>query len=124
MVFLTGLLPASCHKGDPQPKAAPSATVAAGTNAANAGTRNLGEISLTNHSETSFHLSTGQYCTLTPKLIGKQNVLITFAVESKNEYGETANYAATQVNGEPGKPVAIALGDLKLSFTPRVINQE
>ena len=84
MVFLTGLLPASCHKTAPQPKAPVTAIMT--TNSPN---RVLGEITLTNHNETSFQLPTGESCTFTPKMIDRHNVQLTLAVESKNDYGET-----------------------------------
>ncbi len=45
LVFLTGLLPASCHKQAPQQKSAPPTVLATATNSPD---RNLGEISLTN----------------------------------------------------------------------------
>jgi hypothetical protein len=121
MIFLTGLLPASCHKTAPQQKSASPTVVAVGTNnAARPGIRNLGEISLTNHNETCLWLATGESFTLTPKLLANQNVQITLAVESKNEFGETHNFAAAQVIGQTGKPLEVALGGLNLTFTPRV----
>jgi len=124
MVFLTGLLPASCHKTAPQQKAAPPTVVAAATtNAINLANRNLGEINLTNKSETCLQLATGECFTLTPKLLDKQNVQITLAVESKNDYGETHNFAATQVVAKSGKPLEVAVGDLNFKFTPRVTAQ-
>lgn len=114
MIFLTGLLPASCHKAATTQK---PATVVVAANPAN---RNLGEISLTNHTETCLRLATGESCTLTPKLLDKHNVQIVLALESKNDYGETHNFAVTQVVGQTGKPLEVAVGDLKLTFTPRV----
>jgi hypothetical protein len=123
MVFLTGLLPAGCHKSAPQQKTAPPAMVFANTNGVISDHRDLGVISLTNHSDTCFRLATGESCTLTPKLLDRHNVQITFAIESKNDYGETHNFAVTQVIAEPGRPAEVAVGDLNLTFTPRV-NQE
>ena len=90
MVFLTGLLPASCHKTPPQQKAAPPAVVAAGIERGEFRLRNLGEISLTNHNETCLRLATSESCTLTPDCSIKTTVLITLALESKNDYGETS----------------------------------
>ena len=120
MIFLTGLVPASCHKTAPPQKPAAPAVVAAGTNGVISANRNLGEIALTNHNETYFRLATGENCTVTPKLLDKHNVQITFALESKNDYGETHHFAVTQVIAEPGKPLEVAVGDLNLTFTPRV----
>lgn len=129
-VFLTGLLPAGCHKTAPQTKAAPATAVAAGSagaaNAANVKTfdGNLGEITLTNHSETCLQLDNGENFTLDPKLLDRQNVQITLTLESKNDYGKTRDFAVTQVTAKPGKPLGIALGDLNLTFTPLVVADE
>ena len=120
MIFLTGLLPASCHKTSPQQKSATTATVLAATNGVISDHRNLGEISLTNHNETCFRLATGEICTLTPRLLDRHNVQLTFALETRNDYGETHNFAVTQVIAEAGKPAEVAVGDLDLTFTPRV----
>ena len=116
MIFLTGLLPASCHKQPSSLKSAPPA-LAAGANSPN---RDLGEISLTNHDDTCLLLSSGECCTFTPKLLDKQNVQITLAIESKNDYGETHDFAVAQVIAKAGKPLEVAVGDLNLSFTPRI----
>jgi hypothetical protein len=123
MIFLTGLLPASCHKSAPQQKTAPPAMVATATNNVNPANRNLGVISLTNHNETCLQLASGESFTLTPKRLDQHNVQITLAVESKNDYGETHNFAVTQVIAQPGKSLEVAVGDLNLTFTPR-LNQE
>jgi len=116
-------VPASCHKSAPQQKSAPPAMVVTGTNAVNPANRNLGEIALTNHNETCLQLASGESFTLTPKLLDRNNVQITLAVESKNDYGETHNFAVTQVITQSGKPLEVAVGDLNFFFTPRV-NQE
>ena len=123
MIFLTGLLPASCHKTAPQQKSAPPALVAAATNNVISPKRNLGDISLTYHNETCLRLTTGESCTLTPKLLDKHNVQITLAVESKNDYGETHDFAVTQVVAQFGKPIEVAVGSLNLTFTPRATEQ-
>jgi hypothetical protein len=117
MIFLTGLLPASCHKQAPQQKSAAPTVVASWTNSPN---RNLGEISLTNHNETCVRLVSGESCTLTPKLLDKNNVQIVLALESKNDFGETHDFAVTQVITQTEKPLEIAVGDLNLTFTPHV----
>jgi len=121
MVFLTGLLPASCHKSSP-PEKTPPAAVASGTNATAVVShdRHLGEIALTNNNETCLLFNTGESCTLTPKIIDKQSVRITLTLESKDSYGETHDFAVTQITGKPGKPVEVAVGALNISFTPQV----
>ena len=118
MIFLTGLLPASCHKSAVQPPSPPLTVT--DTNSIN---RNLGEISLTNHNETCLRLATGENCTITPRMLDKHNVQIVLALESKNDYGETHNFAVTQVVCQTGKPLEVAVGDLNLTFTPRVTEE-
>ena len=118
MIFLTGLLPASCHKTATPQK---SATVA--TAAANPADRNLGEISLTNRNETCLRLATGENCTITPKMLDKHNVQIVLALESKNDYGETHGFAVTQVVAQSGKSLEVTVGGLNLTFTPRVTDE-
>lgn len=121
MVFLTGLLPASCHKSSTQSKnTPPAAAVATNAVATNSHTRNLGEISLTNNNETCVLFNTGESFTLTPKLLDHHNVRITLTMESKDDYGDTHDFAVTQITSQPGKPLEVAVGSFNLSFTPQV----
>lgn len=121
MVFLTGLLPASCHKTSSQDKNAhPVTSVTTNAVAANSHNRNLGEISLTNNNDTCLLFNTGESCTLTPKIVDQHNVRITLTLESKDDYGDTHDFAVTQVTGQPGKPLEVAVGSFNLSFTPQV----
>jgi len=123
MVFLTGLLPASCHKNQSAQKTAPSVVITLTTNAVSAKKfdGNLGEITLTNHNETCLRLPNGSSCTFNPKILDRKSVQITLTLESKNSYGETRDFSVAQVVAKPGDPTEVALGDLKLSFTPLVI---
>jgi hypothetical protein len=82
--------------------------------------RNLGEISLTNNNDPCVLFNTGESCTLTPKLIDGRNVRITLTLESKDDYGDTHDFAVTQVTGKPGKPMEVAVGAFSLTFTPEV----
>src|SRR5262252_3989770 len=89
MVFLTGLLPASCHKtADAKHQSRQPSAVAGATNAPTAKIleRNLGDITLTNNSDYCVQFDNGEYCTLTPKVLERSTVRITLAVESKNKY--------------------------------------
>jgi len=116
-VFLTGLLPMSCHKAAPQQKAAPS-TVTAGTTSS--AMHNLGEVALTNHYETCVQLGDGKNCTFLPKMIDSHNVEITLSLESKTD-GKTHDLTVTQVTTKSGKPFEVAVGDFQLSLTPKVV---
>ena len=118
MVFLTGLLPASCHKNTSKANATPSAIVA--TNATSV--RNLGEIILTNANETCLQLADGKHCLLTPKLIDAKNFRLTVAVEAPNANGETEEFSVSQITGSPGKTLELAIGNLNLVFTPRIVD--
>lgn len=123
MVFLAGLLPASCHKSPPPAK---TPTTVATTNVAGIKilSRNLGELSMTNQSDLFVQFDNGEICTLTPKLLAKGDVCITLAVETRNELGETHNFNVKQVTAKAGAPVEVAVGDLSLSFTPKVIKDK
>jgi hypothetical protein len=121
LLFLTGLLPASCHMNSVQQK--PASTIVTNAVVAKSFNGNLGEISLTNHTDTCLLLANGESCTLTPKMINGNNMRITLAVESKNDYGETHNFSVTEVMAKPGKPLEVAIGDLNLTFTPSIVSE-
>jgi hypothetical protein len=121
MVFLTGLLPASCHKEKPEAKTASSAVVATNTAAA-ALPREFGEITLTNRSETCLQLADGKSCVLTPRMVDAKNVSITVAVESPNSRGDTTDFSVVQVTGRTGKPMEVTVGSLRFSFIPQVVD--
>jgi hypothetical protein len=121
MVFLTGLLPASCHKADAK-KSPPSAIVA---NATNSNVRlisgNIGQITLTNHADTCVEFANGASCILTPKIVDRNSVRITLALEFKDDYGETKDISVTEVVATQGKPTEVALGKMNLNFTPVIV---
>ena len=123
LVFLAGLLPASCHKETP--KAASAAAVSGTTNAVAvpANQRAVGKITLTNLEDTYVRFSTGETFTLTPKLTGDHGVQITVSMQSQNAYGATKNFAVTQLVADQGKPVDVAIGGYDFSFTPQVYPQ-
>jgi len=117
-VFITGLLPASCHKTAPTAATAPSAVTASAsvTNSIH----DLGELTLTNHYETCVRLGDGKNCTLMPRLVGRNNVELTVSFQTFTPAGQTLGMTVTQVTGKPGKPMEIALGDYQVSFTPKI----
>jgi hypothetical protein len=118
MVFLTGLLPASCQKN--AGKADPASAVIVATNGVSL--RNLGEIVLTNANETCLLLADGQHCIFTPKLIDAKSFRLTVAVESPNANGETEAFSVSQVTASLGKPLELAVGNLNITFTPRIVD--
>lgn len=121
LVFLTGLLPASCHKTSPTQKT-PATPAAASANSAGIQSFkiNLGELPLTNNNDTCVLFSTGESCTMTPKLLDGKTARITMAFESRNDFGETSNFSVKQVTVAQGKPVEVSVGHFNLSFTPKV----
>lgn len=127
-VFVTGLVPMSCHKTAATTKPAPSATVAS-ANTSNAGgattnaptiQHNLGEISLTNHLETCVNLGGGKDCVLKPKQLDSKTYQLTLSVESKDKAGTLQDLSVTQVTTKNGAPVEVAVGDFQLSLTPKM----
>jgi hypothetical protein len=116
---MTGLLPVSCNKASPPPKAASSVVAASGTNLLH----NLGEVSLTNHFETCVKLGGGKNCTVVPRMIDSHNMELTLALESRTPAGKTHDLTVTQVTAKAGKPVEVALGGFQLSFTPKMISE-
>ena len=119
-VFVTGLLPMSCHK-TPPPKAttAPTTTVTIKAGVTNV-VHNLGEVSLTNHFETRVQLGGGKNCLLVPRMVDGRNLELSVSLESKTAAGKTMDLMVTQVTTKSGKPLEVALGDYQLSFTPKI----
>ena len=126
-ISLSGLLPASCHKTPAPSKVAPAPSKAAVASAAKVVTvpvethaRDLGEIVMTNHCETSLVLAKGKNFTLTPRMLDKHNVQLTLSVECKTNAGKTHDLSVTQVVARTGKPLEVAVGDFALTLTPMV----
>lgn len=124
LVFLTGLLPASCHKENSQHKTAPSVAAVNATNSAvKPITGNIGEITLTNLTDTCVQFANGASCTLTPKLLDRNSVRITLALESRNDDGDTKDFSVTEVVAKQGKPTEAAVGNMNVTFTPVIVRE-
>ena len=125
-VFVTGLVPMSCHKAAATKKSAPSATMASANATGSATTNapaiqhNLGEISLTNHLETCVNLGGGKDCVLRPKQLDSRTYQLTLSVESKDKAGTLQDLSVTQVTTKNGAPVDVAVGDFQLTLTPKM----
>jgi hypothetical protein len=123
-VFLTGLMPLSCHKtattASTQPKASPATIIVSPTSAPQ---HQLGDVSLTNHLETCLQLGGGKNCTLTPHMIDKHTVELTLALESRTPAGKIHDVSVTQVTAKDGQPLEVAVGDFQLSFTPNISSE-
>lgn len=136
LALLAGFLLSGCHdaerqsnKGSPpkqnsSPQAAapsgPIDTLASRVQPAVV-SRNLGEVTLTNHQETCVALGAGQSCRLTPKMIDRHNVQLTLAVESRSPKGKIHDLSITQVVTATGKPFEVAVGGFSFSLTPNVV---
>jgi len=129
-ISLSGLVPSSCSKVFSAREAknhnTNANTVAADTNAAAItpeNTRDLGELALTNRYETCVYLGAGRSCTITPKLLDKDNLQLTLRLQSKQTNGKTAGLVVTQVTARPGKPFEVAIGDMDITITPQIAKE-
>src|SRR5258708_1090355 len=105
MVAWLGLLPSSCTKSKTPPsRRAPGA----GSVCVCAANENLGDLSVTNRCETCVNLGAGKSCTIRPNLIGRGDLQITMALESKNTGGKTRDLSVVQVVAKAGKPLEVA----------------
>lgn len=117
-------VPMVWHKSEAKPATVAASTLGVPntTNAANGivvkgPIYSFGEVTLTNHYETSVKLGEGKNCMLVPKVLGNQMEL-TLSVETRNATGKTTDLAVRQVTAKAGKPVEISLGGVQLAFTP------
>jgi len=126
-ISLSGLVPSSCSKifsaREAKNHNTNTTTAAADTNAVAItaeNTRDLGELELTNRYETCVYLGAGRSCTITPKLLDKNNLQLTLRLQSKQTNGKTAGLVVTQVTTHPGKPFEVAIGDMDITITPQI----
>jgi hypothetical protein len=117
LVALAGLLPSSCTSSK---KTAAVPVTSAEIASQNATNKNLGELSLTNRYETCVNLGAGKSCTIKPVSMGRDNVQLTMAVESKSSTGKVNDLSVVQVMAKAGKPFEVAVGDMNLSLTPKL----
>ena len=127
VISLCGLLPAGCSKTTTSTAAAnhahPAGSHSEGAISTAADFRDLGALTLTNHYETCVDLGQGRSCIITPRLLARNDVLLTMALCSKEPDGKTSGLIVTQVSARPGKPFETAIGDLNLTLTPRLAQE-
>jgi hypothetical protein len=117
LVALTGLLPASCTTAKkPAAQHATDAEIASQSET----NKNLGDLSLTNHYETCVNLGMGRSCTIKPTLVGRSDLRLTMALQSKDVNGQIQNLSVVEVVTKTGKPFEVAVGDMNLTLTPRL----
>jgi hypothetical protein len=109
------------HKADARPVTARITT----TNSITARTSgcDLGEVTLTNHSETCVKLGGGKDCILSPKVLDGNNLQITFALESKSTAGKIHDLSVAQVVTQSGKSVDVAFGTYNITLTPLMASE-
>ena len=128
-IALSSLVPASCHKTGDAKRAAPAATASThgGTNDSvaqnNFNSTNcfLGDLTLTNHTETLVKIGQNKQCYFTTKMIDSRNAQITLAFECKETNSKASNLAVAQIVTKSDRPYEIALGNCSLSFTPHIV---
>jgi hypothetical protein len=85
--------------------------------------KDLGELTLTNRYETCINLGAGRSCTITPKLLDRNSLQLTMALQSKQANGKTAGLIITQVITRPGQPFEVAVGDIDITLTPEIVQE-
>jgi hypothetical protein len=115
MALLLSLLPSSCSKVK-SPAAQPASAIEIVSQSAT--NKNLGELSLTNHFETCVNLGAGKRCIIKPTVLGRSNIQLTMALESKNPNGNTQDLTVVQVVAQTGKSFVVAVGNMNLTLTP------
>jgi len=115
-----GWLPLSCNKAKPAAaKSSPDVKAAAATPSK---TKDLGEITLTNHFETLVDIGSGKSCRITSKLLDRKSLQLTLALESKQSNGKTSGLSVAQAVTRPGQPFDITVGDVDLTMTPNFVD--
>jgi len=124
MVILTGLLPSSCTKAkNPTAQQQHTSIVTIATSSESFTNKNLGELELTNHYETCINLGAGKSCTIKPILLGRSNLQLTMALESKNASGQVKGISVVQVVTKAGQSFEVAVGDMNLTLTPKLADE-
>ena len=96
-----------------------------GTNAAGelVSNCNLGNVTLTNHSDTYVSLGNGKNCVLTPNVVDSRDVQLTLTVESKTNQGKVHDLSVAQVVTRSGQEVEVAVGNYNFSLTPNLSSE-
>ena len=128
-------MPASCSKltGKAGAGTKPTPAMVAAANATNAAaaqaaiaesdskTRDLGELSMTNHYEVLVTVGKGATCLIVPRILDRKNLQLTLSLQEKNASGKVLGVNMAQVTGTMGKPIEVALGDMDLTLTPVIV---
>ena len=128
---LWGLWPFSCSKAPAstpvqQHESRPSVAVTNSDTASpviSPNAKNLGELDLTNLRETHVSLGEGASCIIKPKLIDRNNVQLTIALQARSADGKTTSFIVTQVSTHPGQPFEVAVGDMDITLVPNIVQE-
>jgi hypothetical protein len=129
-ISLSGLLPSSCTKtfsAKAANKHAPSpnqmTTNSTPVISVPANTQDLGKLELTDRHETLVNLGAGRSCTITPKLLDRNSLQLTMALQTRSVDGKTSGLVVTQVTTRPGQSFEMAVGDMDITFTPEIVQE-
>lgn len=78
---------------------------------------------MTNRYETCIELGAGTSCTITPRLLDRNSLQLTMALQSRKADGKTAGFIVTQVVTRPGQPFEVAVGDMDITLTPEIVQE-
>lgn len=135
---LATLTPSGCHKTTTAKSAVAPATpavtsiqssdtntmpTAAVLNISNGTNCFLGDLTLTNHTETLVKISPNRQCYFKTKMIDSRNAMITLSLENKKTSSRGGDLAVTQIITKSDKPFEVALGNCSLSFTPHIVSE-
>ena len=133
---LATLTPSGCHKTTAAAKSpiAPAVTsiqssntntttIGAVLNVSNSTNCFLGDLTLTNHTETLVKISPNRQCYFKTKMIDSRNAQITLSLENKKTSSRGGDLAVTQIITKSDKPFEVALGNCSLSFTPHIVSE-
>lgn len=125
-IALSSLVPASCHKTS----SAKSPAIASNNGDTNSLTELnngtncfLGDLTLTNHTETLVKIGNNKQCYFTTKMIDSRNAQITLAFECKGTNSKASDLAVAQIVTKSDRVNEIALGNCSLTFTPHIVSE-
>jgi hypothetical protein len=131
-ISLWGLWPFSCSKTStstavkqhaPSPSPSPVVTNSSPAVSAPLNAKDLGELELINLHETHIELGGGTSCSITPKMLDRNSLQLTIALQSRNAVGRTTSFIVTRVFTRPGQPFEVAVGDTDITLTPKMAQE-
>jgi hypothetical protein len=121
LMLTTGIFLTACQR-QPGEESVHAATVNNSTNAATSSLhkKDLGVLALSDHVSTTVSLGNNTQCTLTPTMLRGGDLQIILAMETMGINGKLQSVNVARVVARPGRPFNVSIGDMDLTFTPRV----